>query len=130
MKRTLDAAMKAIADMEETVKKLKPSSKKTFSFFFLIICMSIFSLQLSAQTKADVDKLYQKGNYMQAVKGYEKLLKQGESAALYYNLGNSYYRLITSHMPCYHMSVHSVLLQAMRIFVSTLQLAQSKTIDN
>jgi len=47
----------------------------------------------SAQTKADVDKLYQKGNYMQAVKGYEKLLKQGESAALYYNLGNSYYRL-------------------------------------
>lgn len=30
MKRTLDAAMKAIADMEETVKKLKPSSKKTF----------------------------------------------------------------------------------------------------
>lgn len=130
MKRTLDAAMKAIADMEEAVKKLKPSSKKTFNFFFLIICMSIFSLQLSAQTKADVDKLYQKGNYMQAVKGYEKLLKQGESAALYYNLGNSYYRL--DNIP------HAVLSyeRAQRLAPSdedirfNLQLAQSKTIDN
>ena len=131
MKRTLDAAMKAIADMEEAVKKLKPSSKKTFNFFFLfVICMSIFSLQLSAQTKADVDKLYQKGNYMQAVKGYEKLLKQGESAALYYNLGNSYYRL--DNIP------HAVLSyeRAQRLAPSdedirfNLQLAQSKTIDN
>ena len=131
MKRTLDAAMKAIADMEEAVKKLKPSSKKTFNFFFLfVICMSIFSLQLSAQTKADIDKLYQKGNYMQAVKGYEKLLQQGESASLYYNLGNSYYRL--DNIP------HAVLSyeRAQRLAPSdedirfNLQLAQSKTIDN
>ena len=130
MKRTLDAAMKAIADMEETIKGMKTSSKKSFSLLFFIICMSAFSLQLSAQTKADVDKLYQKGNYMQAVKGYEKLLKQGESAALYYNLGNSYYRL--DKIP------HAVLSyeRAQRLAPSdedirfNLQLAQSKTIDN
>ena len=130
MKRTLDAAMKAIADMEEAVKKLKPSKKKTLNFFFLLIWMSVFSLQLSAQTKADVDKLYQKGHYKQAVKGYENLLRQGESAALYYNLGNSYYRL--DNIP------HAVLSyeRAQRLAPSdedirfNLQLAQSKTIDN
>ena len=129
MKRTLDTAMTAISDMEEAVKALTPPSRKT-RIFFLLICLSVFSLQLAAQTKADVDKMYQKGNYAQAVKGYEKLLKQGESAALYYNLGNSYYRL--DNIP------HAVLSyeRAQRLAPGdedirfNLQLAQSKTIDN
>ena len=64
------------------------------------------------------------------MKGYEKLLKQGESAALYYNLGNCYYRL--DNIP------HAVLSyeRAQRLAPSdedirfNLQLAQSKTIDN
>ena len=130
MKRTLDTALKAIADMEEAVKKLKPSKKKTLNFFLLLICMSAFSLQLSAQIKTDVDKLYQKGNYKQAVKGYENLLKQGESADLYYNLGNSYYRL--DNIPYAVLSYE----RALRLAPSdedirfNLQLAQSKTIDN
>lgn len=129
MKRTLDTAMTAISDMEEAVKALTPPARKT-RIFFLLICLSVFSLQLAAQTKADVDKMYQKGNYAQAVKGYEKLLKQGESAALYYNLGNSYYRL--DNIP------HAVLSyeRAQRLAPGdedirfNLQLAQSKTIDN
>ena len=130
MKRTLDTALKAIADMEEAVKKLKPSKKKTLNFFLLLICMSAFSLQLSAQIKTDVDKLYQKGNYKQAVKGYENLLKQGKSADLYYNLGNSYYRL--DNIPYAVLSYE----RALRLAPSdedirfNLQLAQSKTIDN
>ena len=131
MKRTLTVAMKAIADMEEAIKKLKSSKKKAFLFLPLLFCLSFFfSAQLSAQTKSDVDNLYQKGNYVQAVKGYEKLLKQGESAALYYNLGNCYYRL--DNIP------HAVLSyeRAQRLAPSdedirfNLQLAQSKTIDN
>lgn len=131
MKRTLTVAMKAIADMEEAIKKMKSSKKKAFLFLPLLFCLSFFfSAQLSAQTKSDVDNLYQKGNYVQAVKGYEKLLKQGESAALYYNLGNCYYRL--DNIP------HAVLSyeRAQRLAPSdedirfNLQLAQSKTIDN
>jgi len=131
MKRTLTVAMKAIADMEEAIKKLKSSKKKAFLFLPLLFCLSFFfSAQLSAQTKSDVDNLYQKGNYVQAVKGYEKLLKQGESAALYYNLGNCYYRL--DNIP------HAVLSyeRAQRLAPNdedirfNLQLAQSKTIDN
>ena len=130
MKRTLTTAMKAIADMEEAVKKLKSGSRNGSVSLLLVIFMSVFSLQVSAQSKADVDKLYQKGNYMQAAKGYEKLLKEGETAALFYNLGNCYYRL--DNIP------HAVLSyeRAQRLAPSdedirfNLQLAQTKTIDN
>lgn len=39
--------------------------------------------------------LYQKGNYKEAISEYERVLKtdKKESAELYYNLGNSYYKL-------------------------------------
>ena len=51
------------------------------------------------QTEAEAsmqngNTLYQNGNYEGAVEAYEKVLDLGyESAALYYNLGNSYFRL-------------------------------------
>lgn len=38
------------------------------------------------------EKLYRSGQYVDAGKQYEELLKQGESAALLYNLGNCYFK--------------------------------------
>ena len=94
MQKTFDVAMEAISDMEETIKKVKvQKSKNTNVLSFLMIALLALPIHAFSQTKSDVDKLYQKGNYAQAVRGYEKLLEQGESAALYYNLGNCYYRL-------------------------------------
>lgn len=44
-------------------------------------------------TKADADSAYAHEQYAKAGKMYEQLLKEnGESAQLYYNLGNAYYR--------------------------------------
>jgi len=47
---------------------------------------------VSAITKNNADTEYQKGNYQQAIRDYEELLKNGASAEIYYNLGNAYYR--------------------------------------
>lgn len=44
-------------------------------------------------TKAQADSAYAKGDYVSAIELYESILaNQGESAAIYYNLGNSYYK--------------------------------------
>lgn len=43
--------------------------------------------------KAQADSAYAKGDYVSAIELYEFILaNQGESAAIYYNLGNSYYK--------------------------------------
>ena len=42
----------------------------------------------------DATKAYNEGKYDKAIEDYQKILKNGEhSAALYYNLGNCYYKL-------------------------------------
>ena len=43
-------------------------------------------------TKAEGDSAYIKDDYATAIQIYESLLKNGESADVYYNLGNSYYK--------------------------------------
>lgn len=42
--------------------------------------------------KTTADSLYAEGQYEQAAEIYEALLKEGEAAELYYNLGNCYYK--------------------------------------
>lgn len=48
--------------------------------------------QIQNVTKADADSAYIKEDYLTAISIYENLLKQGVSAEVYYNLGNSYYK--------------------------------------
>lgn len=63
---------------------------KQLAFLFLIITQSIL-----AQTSFDKgNNLYQKGKYNEAIVAYESILKSGkQSAELYFNLGNCYYKL-------------------------------------
>lgn len=69
--------------------------------FILLICLFVSTLahaQNSAgvvPNEADIKTQYDKEQYTQAIEGYRKLLlasKATPSAALYYNLGNAYYR--------------------------------------
>ena len=47
----------------------------------------------SVAGKGVADEAYAAGNYQQAIALYEQILHtQGEAAAIYYNLGNSYYK--------------------------------------
>ena len=41
-------------------------------------------------TKAEGDSAYMRNDYASAIQIYESLLKKGEAAEIYYNLGNSY----------------------------------------
>lgn len=69
---------------------------------FLIFIVSFFHSSAFAQDKvslpsgeifAKADKLYQSGNFKEAALSYEIILANNEeSAELYYNLGNAYYK--------------------------------------
>jgi len=95
--------------------------------FFLL--HSSFFIPMMAQTKADADSAYARGEYQKAITLYESLLKNGVSADLYYNLGNSYYR--TEDI------THAVLNYERALLLSpgdadirfNLQMARAKTVD-
>jgi tetratricopeptide (TPR) repeat protein len=94
---------------------------------FIIYPLSIS--YASAQTKAEADSAYVRGEYQQAIKDYEALLKHGASADLYYNLGNAYYRTenITKAVLNYERAL--LLSPSDRDIRFNLQMARSKTID-
>lgn len=64
--------------------------KKCLLIFSILFISSIKSFAL---TKMEADSAYAKAHYEDAVSVYEQLLKKGSDEVLYYNLGNSYYRL-------------------------------------
>lgn len=65
-------------------------------YLITLICLAIATIGWG-QDQDNFDKattLYQKGDYTQAAGVYSSILKSGkESSALYYNLGNTYYKL-------------------------------------
>ncbi len=86
-------------------------------------------LPAAAQTKAQADSAYARGQYQQAIKDYEAILKQGVSPDLYYNLGNAYYRTedITRAVLNYERALQ--LSPGDKDIRFNLQMARSKTID-
>jgi tetratricopeptide (TPR) repeat protein len=129
MNKTFDSAMTAIEKIEEAMKKNKTKRGSGVSALLLIIVMLLLPKSLSAITKQDADAEYSKGNYQQAIKDYEELLKAGESAEIYYNLGNAYYRTenITRAVLSYERAL--LLNPADEDIRFNLQMARSKTID-
>lgn len=131
MNKTYDSAMIAIMDIENSLKGSKRKSGVTAIIVVLVALAFQFvaPLQASAITKANADAEFSKGNYQQAVADYEELLKKGESAQLYFNLGNSYYRLgnITQSVIAYERAQR--LSPSDRDITYNLEFVRSKTID-
>ena len=129
MSKVYDKAINAIEKIEAAMKKTKKSGNMTTKMV-LIFAVSIFSVTTSsAVTKVEADSAYARGEYQQAIKDYEALLKQGASADLYYNLGNAYYRTenITRAVLNYERAL--LLSPGDRDIRFNLQIAQAKTID-
>lgn len=124
MNKVYDKAITAIEQIEATMKKRRPSAKTAVLLLLLLIPAAG-----QAVTKAEADSAYTRGEYQQAIKDYEALLKQGASAALYYNLGNAYYRSenITRAVLNYERAL--LLSPGDRDIRFNLQIAQAKTID-
>lgn len=97
MMKTYDTAMIAITDIEGDLKtsrgKRSAQTASTLSVIIIGFVLSLCSVEVFAVNKADADSAYTSGNYIQAARIYNELLKVDESATLYYNLGNAYYRL-------------------------------------
>ena len=66
---------------------------RKISFFIIFLLSFVQFVQAESFTKAYADKAYQENKYAEAIKMYENILAtQGESAVVYYNLGNSYFK--------------------------------------
>lgn len=128
MNQTFEAAMTAIIKIENVLRK-KPGSKVPLSLILLAIMIFAIPAQATAITKKNADDEYKKGNYMQAIRDYEELLKKGPSVELYYNLGNAYYRTdnITRAVLNYERAL--LLSPGDDDIRFNLQMARSKTID-
>ncbi len=129
MNKVYDKAINAIEKIEATMKKTKkPGHMATKMVLVLTVCLTSATAS-HAVTKVEADSAYARGEYQQAIKDYEALLKQGASADLYYNLGNAYYRTenITRAVLNYERAL--LLSPGDRDIRFNLQIAQSKTID-
>jgi len=132
MKKVYHKAITAIEKIEETMRQNETNSKKASKVFILIslfVLSPAFASNVNAVTKAEADSAYIRGQYQQAIKDYEELLKQGAAPELYYNLGNAYYRTenITRAVLNYERAL--LLSPGDRDIRFNLQIASSKTID-
>ena len=119
-------SMNAITAIENSLKQAGKNSGKKFLLMFFLVCLAAPAFSV---TKENADNEYKKGNYQQAIKDYNEILKGGESAAVYYNLGNAYYRTdnITYAILSYERALK--LSPGDDDIQMNLQLAQAKTID-
>lgn len=129
MAKTFESAMTAIMEIEDVMKKKTKKTVNTGAKALFLLSMLTLSLSVSAVTKQEADTEYQKGNYQQAIKDYEDLLKKGVSADLYYNLGNAYFRSdqITKAILSYERA--HLLAPGDKAINFNLQFSRSKTID-
>ena len=128
MNKTFESAMTAIMEIENVMKK-KSNKAKVSGFSFVLMILMLMPLSANAITKQNADDEYAKGNYQQAIKDYQEILKAGVSSEIYYNLGNAYFRTdnITQALLAYERALQ--LSPGDNDIRFNLQYARSKTID-
>lgn len=133
MNRIFESAMTAIMDIENAINEARKNQKKHpagYSFVWLLLAMICFGgTSAKAVTKNNADTEYQKGNYQQAIRDYEEILKNGESAEIYFNLGNAYYRTDNITKAVLNYERARLLSPGDDDINFNLQFARSKTID-
>ena len=85
--------------------------------------------QQSNVTKAEGDSAYIRNDYASAIQIYENLLKKGEAAEVYYNLGNSYYKADEIAKAILNYERALLLKPGNADIRANLEIARSKTID-
>lgn len=100
---------------------------KNIVYLFLLITQVFFAQSSFEKGNA----LYQKGQYQQAVDVYENIIKEDKlhSAELYFNLGNSYYKLNKVAPSIYNYEKALVLKPNDPDVLNNLKFAKKLTID-
>lgn len=78
---------------------------KRFIFLLIVICSVVFEAkaQKPEALLSEANSLYNESEYDSALVMYKKIIDQGySSASLYYNLGNTYYKLRNYPMSIYY----------------------------
>lgn len=94
----------------------------------LLISTTVYGQQVD-ELKIEADSAYLLGNYAQAAEIYEQMLKQGESAEVYYNLGNAYYKSDEIAKAILNYERALLLTPNNSDLKSNLEIARAKTID-
>ena len=112
---------------------------KKLYFILLLFTVSLTSLAQDevvvainekTVTKAQADSAYINNDFASAISIYETILQNdGESADIYYNLGNSYYKMDNIAKAIVNYEKALVLNPANGDIRFNLELAQSKTVD-
>ena len=123
--KTYEMAVKAIMDIEATMK----SNKKASALVLLALVMSTLPLATNAATKTSADQEYKRGNYPQAIADYKSLLKKTPSAEVYYNLGNAYFRSDSIPQAILAYERAALINPGNSYIRFNLQFARGKTID-
>lgn len=100
--------------------------KKVIIFIIYIA----FTLSSQGAMKIDADSAYVRGDYTQAITLYEELLTEGESAEVYYNLGNSYFKIDNMGKSILNYERALLLDPGNSDIRANLDIAKSKTQDN
>ncbi|WP_337251769.1 tetratricopeptide repeat protein [Maribacter halichondriae] len=102
--------------------------KKLMTFLLLLICFSV-----SGQNEAlfsEASKAYNGGNYENAIQNYLEILENGQhSAEVYFNLGNSYYKLNQIAPSIYYYEKALLLRPNDSEIKNNLAYAQNMTLD-
>lgn len=85
--------------------------------------------QVGNATKAEADSTYIRNDFAAAIQIYENLLQQGESAEVYYNLGNSYYKTDDIARAILNYERALLLSPGNADIRANLEIARSKTVD-
>ena len=102
---------------------------KKLSILLAVFLISTVQMAFAA-TKADADQAYQENKFAEAITAYESILEtEGESADIYYNLGNCYYKTKNIAKAVLNYE-RALLLNPGDVDIRfNLDLARSKTVD-
>ena len=96
----------------------------------LLLFISVITSSIFGQSKSQADSAYINNDLAKAIELYESILdNQGESADIYYNLGNSYYKMNNIAKAILNYERALLLNPSDNDIRFNLELAQSKTVD-
>ncbi len=121
-----------LATMAQKHKELHAISSRQTLLIFLML--TLFAADTHAQLPDELmkgaNKFYQEGQFEQAIRSYEKILGQGfESGALYYNLGNAYFKSGKLGYAIYYYEKGLKLQPNDEDLLYNLKIANSRTFD-
>lgn len=98
--------------------------------FIIVFCFSFLAIAQNDKLFEQANTLYNEGKYQEAINNYLKIVESQEhSSSLYYNLGNSYYKLNKAAPSIYYYEKALLLSPNDKEIKNNLIFAQNMTVD-